>query len=293
MPFTVRHRTLQERVKNRCWLLRPGVCPLIDRHHLKAARSWIEERLAADRYDIAVIETLSLSSYLDQFKRAGCLVIFDAHNAEAALRASIVAAHADSRGWNWVGVKDGILQHRLKSAEGRAVLGADVVWACSNHDAQQLQYAYGTPSQLTIVPNGIDVDAYRRPNVINPGADWSRVPMTLVYTGSFAYPPNAEAAMRLLDEVVPAIRKRGHRVRVVLAGRSPTPAMQSVARRDAAVVVTGMVDSVLPILEQPCIVTLPIVRGSGTRLKILEAFAVGRPVVRYSQGRGRHRCGEW
>ena len=47
---------------------------------------------------------------------------------------------------------------------------------------------------------------------------------------------------------------------------------------------TGAVDSIVPYLEQPCVVTLPIAIGSGTRLKIVEAFAVGRPVVSSAKG---------
>jgi polysaccharide biosynthesis protein PslH len=70
----------------------------------------------------------------------------------------------------------------------------------------------------------------------------------------------------------------------VVAGRNPTPAILAAAARDAAVEVTGAVESMVPYLEQPCVVTLPITVGSGTRLKIIEAFAVGRPVVSSAKG---------
>jgi glycosyltransferase involved in cell wall biosynthesis len=106
----------------------------------------------------------------------------------------------------------------------------------------------------------------------------------MVYPGSFAYPPNAAAAIRLMTDVLGAVRTRGFEARVVLVGREPGAALLAAAARDRDVHVTGAVESVLPYLEQPCVVTLPIDGGSGTRLKILEAFAIGRPVVSTVKG---------
>jgi glycosyltransferase involved in cell wall biosynthesis len=106
----------------------------------------------------------------------------------------------------------------------------------------------------------------------------------MVYPGLFAYSPNEDAALRLVSQVLPAVRARGYRARVVLVGSQPTPAMRAWSAADPDVEVTGPVDSVLPYLEQPCVITLPIALGSGTRLKILEAFAVGRAVVSTAKG---------
>src|SRR5690606_6579846 len=67
-------------------------------------------------------------------------------------------------------------------------------------------------------------------------------------------------------------------------GRDPTPAMLAAADNDPGIIVTGTVPSVLPFFEPPCIVTLPITLGSGTRLKILESFAAARPVISTRKG---------
>ena len=134
------------------------------------------------------------------------------------------------------------------------------------------------------MPNGVDVESYRRVDALPAGADWSRLPITLLYPGLFNYLPNEDAAIRLIKEVLPAVRARGRAARVVLVGRNPTPSLLEAARHDPGVEVTGAVESVVPYLEQPCVVTLPIAIASGTRLKILEAFAVGRPVVSSAKG---------
>ena len=73
---------------------------------------------------------------------------------------------------------------------------------------------------------------------------------------------------------------RAGAARLVL-GRNPTP---SLLEQPQAASVTGAVESVVPYLEQACVVALPITIASGTRLKILEAFAVGRPVVSSAKG---------
>ena len=134
------------------------------------------------------------------------------------------------------------------------------------------------------MPNGVDLAAYRRADAPPFDSDWSRLPVTLVYPGLFSYRPNEDAALRLIGDVVPAVRALGYQARAVLVGRNPTPALVDAARRDPAVHVTGAVESIVPYLEQPCVVTLPITLGSGTRLKIVEAFAAGKPVVTTAKG---------
>src|SRR5687767_2092879 len=172
----------------------------------------------------------------------------------------------------------------MLTTEKQIVEAADLIWACSDFDAREIARVYGRGSGVTVVPNAVDVEAYRRPGASPPGADWSGTPLTMLYAGLFAYPPNAEAARRLVREVLPAVRARGREARVVLVGRDPAPELLEAAREIPGIELTGAVENVVPYLERPCIVTLPITVGSGTRLKILEAFAVGRPVVSTSKG---------
>jgi glycosyltransferase involved in cell wall biosynthesis len=83
---------------------------------------------------------------------------------------------------------------------------------------------------------------------------------------------------------MPRLRAHGLAVRLTLVGRAPTLTMRAAAAQDPDVCVTGGVPSVLPYFAAPCIVALPIRSGSGTRLKILEAFAAGAAVVSSAKG---------
>jgi glycosyltransferase involved in cell wall biosynthesis len=247
-------------------------------------KSWIRDRSSSHSYDVAVVETIALAAYLDELKRAARRVVFDAHNVEGVLQPALDAFVADTDAGMAEKVKRWLLARRLMSAERRVIRGADLVWACSDYDARQIDQRYGRHTGITVVPNGVDVSAYRRADAPALVTDWSHLPVTMVYLGLFSYPPNENAALRLIRDVLPAVKAFGYQTRAVLVGRNPTPALIEAARRDPAVHVTGAVESVVPYLEQPCVVTLPITMGSGTRLKIIEAFAVGRPVVTTAKG---------
>jgi polysaccharide biosynthesis protein PslH len=283
VSFSLARRSKRERLKNACAPLRPGVYPGIDRYYLRAVASWIRSRAAGGRYDVAVIETIALAAYLRDLEHAARRVVFDAHNVESTLSADLSTPSEGTFAAAWQ-VKNWILQRRLRGAERHVVNRADLVWACSGRDALEIERLYGRRTGVTVVPNGVDVDAYRTESATQPSTDWSDTPVTLLYLGVLAYTPNEEAALRLIREVLPAVRARGRQARAVLVGRDPPPALVDAARQDGAVNVTGPVDSVVPYFEQPCVVTLPIDAGGGTRLKILEAFAARRPVVSTSKG---------
>lgn len=237
--------------------------------------SWLQRRLAREDYQVAVIEELSLARYKPILAQSGCRIIYDAHNVETALRADLAA---DARSSN-----SGLMQ-RLHAEEQGIITQADLVWTCSDYDTASIKKTFTNPTKLVVVPNGVDVEGYQNQiGAIAPKV-WRDTPLTLVYPASFSYKPNTDAALKLIAEVLPAVRARGHDARVVFVGRDPQPAMRTAAANDSRIEITGAVESIIPYLSAPCVIALPITTGSGTRLKILEAFAAGRPVVSTSKG---------
>jgi glycosyltransferase involved in cell wall biosynthesis len=85
--------------------------------------------------------------------------------------------------------------------------------------------------------------------------------------------------MELLSDIMPAIRAAGGPGRLVLIGRDPTEQMLAAAARDPNTVVTGPVDDVSTHLCAAGLLVVPLRSGAGTRIKILEAAALGVPVV--------------
>lgn len=245
--------------------------PLIRRHHHAGALAHIRA-LPRGRYDIAVVEEIALAGYIAPLRAAGVPVVFDAHNVEARLRADIAAG----------GLRSRIMTHRLGAAEAEAMRTADLIWCCSDVDASLIATLYRPGAPVTVVPNAVNVGAYA--TALAGQRRRATEPPRLLYIGTYAYSPNEAAALRLIHDILPALRLRGLGLPLALVGRDPTAAMHQAANGDRAIKITGAVPSIVPWLAAPAIVVLPIMQGSGTRLKILEAFAAGCPVISTAKG---------
>lgn len=126
-------------------------------------------------------------------------------------------------------------------------------------------------ARVEVVPNGVDTEG------LQPTAD-APEPDTLVFTGSMAYPPNAEGIAWFVREVWPTVRDARPEARLLVVGRDPSEAVRSLGD-DPGVEVTGAVPDIDPYFARATAAIVPIRSGGGTRLKVLEALAAGRPVV--------------
>jgi glycosyltransferase involved in cell wall biosynthesis len=123
---------------------------------------------------------------------------------------------------------------------------------------------------VEIIPNGIDLD-YWQPLTVE------REPATLVFTGNYDYAPNVDAALYLAREVLPAVRQSVPEARLQLVGNAPPPELQVLASDH--IVVTGRVDDMRPYLARATVYACPLRFGAGIKNKVLEALALGCPVV--------------
>ena len=103
-------------------------------------------------------------------------------------------------------------------------------------------------------------------------------PPQVVYVGNLRYPPNAQAAIRLVRGIMPIVWRSRPDVQVVLVGDGPPPEVEAEAR-PGRVVVTGRVPDVRPHLSRAWVGCVPLLAGSGTKYKVLEALAAGVPLV--------------
>jgi glycosyltransferase involved in cell wall biosynthesis len=128
-----------------------------------------------------------------------------------------------------------------------------------------------TAKRTTIIPNGVDLDFWQRSSRVR-GAN------TIVFTGVMDYRPNVDAALYLIKEILPIVRRSIPDVELLIVGRSPVAQLVN-AGQQAGVTVTGFVDDVRPYLERATVFAAPLRFGAGMQNKVLEAMAMELPVV--------------
>jgi glycosyltransferase involved in cell wall biosynthesis len=119
--------------------------------------------------------------------------------------------------------------------------------------------------------------------VVVPPIQASAVEPTLLFIGNYVYPPNVEAADFLVREVWPRVQTRHPDARLLIAG-SYTERIPALAGRPAGVEVLGFVDDLAGLYQRTRVVCCPIRVAGGTRVKIVEAAAFGKPVVSTTVG---------
>ncbi|NES20689.1 MAG: glycosyltransferase [Symploca sp. SIO3E6] len=175
---------------------------------------------------------------------------------------------------------------RTKQAEATVIHQANQVWTCSNSDNHLLQQIYGPFSNTQMIPNGLKVSNYEKTRLgkCNSPRELGNKGRTILYAGTYIYPPNAWAAELLIEQIYPQLRQIYPDCHLLLLGRNPTQKMLDTAQMDEGITVTGAVDDVLPYFAAASVMVVPLKHGSGTKLKVLEAFASGCPVITTAKG---------
>jgi polysaccharide biosynthesis protein PslH len=160
---------------------------------------------------------------------------------------------------------------RLFAFEREAANRAVVSLFVSGAEAELFRTRSRLPEQkVRALENGIDLDRYR------PAGAPSGSPL-IVFTGQMDYPPNIAAASGFAKDAMPAIRKVHPGARFAIVGRKPDPALMALVGQ--GVEVTGEVPDVRPWLCDAHVVVAPLRIARGIQNKVLEAMAMGRPVV--------------
>jgi glycosyltransferase involved in cell wall biosynthesis len=190
--------------------------------------------------------------------------VLDLHNVESALVDSYAQAR---RGFEAAGLRAEAVA--LRRMERRTIKRFDHVAIVSEQERKRLPE--GVRSVL-VCPNGRDPSA-----VLPPAPD-----PTVAFVATMGWRPNIDAALWLGRDIWPLVVAQVPQARLLLVGRDPAPSVLALARDNLQV--TGTVPDVTPYLAESRVVVAPLRAGGGTRLKLMEALDVGRPVVATSVG---------
>ncbi len=140
----------------------------------------------------------------------------------------------------------------------------------TEREAESLR-AIAPGADVQVVRNGVDTEFFR-PDPAAARED------TVVFFGAMSYEANVDAVVWFHDEVLPILRRRRPDLRFVIAGSKPAPAVQALAAKPG-VVVTGFVEDIRPVVRQAAVCVAPLRIARGVQNKVLEALAMGVPVV--------------
>lgn len=130
--------------------------------------------------------------------------------------------------------------------------------------------------RVEVIPNGVDVHYYAAGSI-------APAPYTLVFNGALTYSANHDATRYFLGEILPLIRAEVPDVALKITGSTAGVDLDGLSL-DSNVVLTGYMDDIRPVVAASWVCVVPLRVGGGTRLKILEAMALGTPVVTTSKG---------
>jgi polysaccharide biosynthesis protein PslH len=240
--------------------------PLVDRFAGFGSQiaAFVKNRPA---YDVAVVEHFWCAPYWEQIGPRCSRTILDLHNIESAwhLGCGKVAGWPHS-------VAHGIFHRAALDLERQWLPRYSALLAASPADAQRVA-RIAPKSRVAIYPNTIpfvDLPTRKEQHII-------------VFSGTLEYEPNRAAVRYFTSEIWPALRRRWPNLKWLLVGRDPEAVRQYVGDVPE-IECTGRVDDALSHLAAAKVAVVPILSGSGTRLKIIEAWAAGTAVVSTSLG---------
>lgn len=239
---------------------------LVTRDHTPAMHAAVARELATGSYAALHVDHLQMAQFVPT-RTPGVKVILDEHNVEWRIPKRL-AQTARNPLVRLYARREAV---RLRTFEYTAIQRADLTLAVSDEDRATL----GNASVRTL-PIGVDTTYF------SPRAR-TRNSKTLVSIGTMYWPPNVDALTWFCAEILPRVKTEEPDVKLCIVGARPTAEVQALAA-DPAVTVTGSVPDVRPYGENCAAFIVPLRSGSGMRVKILNALAMGLPTVSTTVG---------
>lgn len=223
--------------------------------------------LASSGAAFVQLEHAQSAYYLDAL--GGVPAVLSMHNVDSALLSTVERSAPPfsldrARAWNrW---------HSTRAVERRAVPRVDTVLCVSERDRAHFA---AHAREVLLAPNGVDDELFTAPELgISQETDED-----VLFFGRLDYGPNARGLRRFLLEGWPRVANARPRARLRVAGAGIGTELRRAASSRERIELLGVVPDILTELARARAVVVPLWEGGGTRLKVLESLAAGRPVV--------------
>ena len=229
------------------------------------AHRMFAEIAGRERYSLAHFDTIGLAPFRKLFR--GTPATLGHHNIEShmLLRRADAEHQALKRLYFWQEGK------RVQRYEADVADSFAAHVTCSDLDGERLRAIAPHANAITIA-NGVDIEYFHATRIE------SATP-SLIFVGSLNWYPNVDAVLFLLREIWPLAKATIPKLRLDIVGSAPPSNIVELAERLDDVTVHGFVDDVRPLMNAASVYVCPIRDGGGTKLKVLDAFAMQKCVV--------------
>jgi glycosyltransferase involved in cell wall biosynthesis len=227
----------------------------------------LKNELKKQQFDCFILEDMSILNLAKVIRRfqPKARIIYDAYNVNTKL-----AEAASKKG---KAGKEKYLE--IKKAESSLSLFVTEVFTCSNEDLNELADMNNKKISGTVIPNGVKIDS----KFLENREETSATNNNIIFCGSMDYFPNQEGLIWFCKEVFPFILKKNPQVKLMVVGKGDTgDELNSLLKHDS-IIFFGMVDDVNDYYKKAAVAIVPLLSGSGTRLKLLEAMGRKTAVV--------------
>jgi glycosyltransferase involved in cell wall biosynthesis len=253
----------------------------IGKKHPPRESSFVEAKLAPEviadvvhrvkeaKADLVVVDGIYLADIARALSACDHQVVLDMHNIESAL---LKETDISRKGWHaklfyrsrWA---------RAERAEADIANWIGGAWVCSKEDVARMTSIASRPFPIEIVQNPIPAWCHNVVPVERPTGIRS------LFVGHLGYQPNIRAVERLVQHIHPAILQASPNAHLDICGRAPGKKLRMLAESSANTRLLADPDELGPIYAEATVAVIPLNDGGGTRLKVLEALALGLPIV--------------
>ena len=253
--------------------LRPGRPLMLDYYHHAGLQGWVNTVLARERIKILYIYSAAMAPYVLGYDRPGR--ILDMQDIDSEKWTSYAARASWPMRLVWA--REG---RTLLAFERAAARACDATLLVTEKEAQRfIQLAPESAAKIDWLEHGVDCESFAPgQDFPDPYAGLPGAGPDLVFTGNMDYWPNADAMLWFAHDVMPELRRHRPGLRLHIVGANPGADIKGLARL-AGISVTGRVADVRPWLAHAALAVAPLRIARGIQNKVLEAMAMGKPVV--------------
>ena len=222
------------------------------------------------KFDFVILENLLTLHAVSVIRKydPSVSIIYDAHNVDSILVEEGVDKYTMDAGY----------LKKVQKTEGALHKKVNAILACSEHNRIQFLEMNDHKVTTVVIPNGVSIGRMYDEGVKQV------LPEYILFCGALWTLPNSEGLFWFYKNIWPRIKSIFPLLKLLIVGSGQLPPRYDELYKDTSLVFTGSVEDVKPWYNKASIAIVPLLSGSGTRLKILEAMSLGLPVISTTKG---------